>query len=332
MYIVYYDSGTTNTRAYLLRDGAILQKVSRPVGARNSALSGERDELLRALAAMYQDLLGGNGIADHQISGIYMSGMISSPSGLVEVEHIPVPIDCADLGKCMVRYRDDLYFKRDIWIVPGVKTLKCSGHLAPEEAWRMSIMRGEETEIFGILRYFPSLRQGRHVILLPGSHTQAVFVEAGRIVGIFSNITGELFRAVTEETILGAAVAGEETWKIEDEMVYLGWRNLQEYGMNRALYILRVLHLFSDLDVNGRRSYLEGVLNGGVVDAAAKALGEDGGILAIAGDTVQFALYRAICTRAFPQIEAVQVLPPEGMEFSVGGLLSVLDGLDVKQR
>ena len=55
MYIVYYDSGTTNTRAYLLRDGAILQKVSRPVGARNSALSGDRDELLRALAAMYQD-------------------------------------------------------------------------------------------------------------------------------------------------------------------------------------------------------------------------------------------------------------------------------------
>ena len=51
MYIVYYDSGTTNTRAYLLRDGTILQKVSRPVGARNSALSGDREELLRALAA-----------------------------------------------------------------------------------------------------------------------------------------------------------------------------------------------------------------------------------------------------------------------------------------
>ena len=47
MYIVYYDSGTTNTRAYLIKDGRIAGRLERQVGARNSALMQDNAVLVK---------------------------------------------------------------------------------------------------------------------------------------------------------------------------------------------------------------------------------------------------------------------------------------------
>ena len=40
MVYVYMDSGTSNTRAYLLRDGALLAEAKAPVGTKDSATPG----------------------------------------------------------------------------------------------------------------------------------------------------------------------------------------------------------------------------------------------------------------------------------------------------
>lgn len=191
-----------------------------------------------------------------------------------------------------------------------------------------------------MLRGNPVLEQGRGVLILPGSHTQAVLLEDGCIKDISSNITGELFKAVVSETILGASVAGEEEWEIDEEMVCLGANNAHIHGFNRALYILRILDLFTEATLNQRRSYLEGVLNTGVMDAVMEAFGLKGMVnpagqgrcpvisLAVAGDRIQQTIYHGLCRKVYPGFHMIAVCPDKDMPFSVSGLLRILGNAD----
>lgn len=324
MYLVYYDSGTTNTRAYLIKDSRIVDRKERKIGARDAALAGDNTVLIEALYQMYQTLLEEEGIAEADVERILLSGMISCPTGMVEVEHLPAPVDRERLRGAIVPYEENKFFKRTVEIVPGIKTLGYGEKAAPEDARRVNIMRGEEIEIFGILRNHPELAKGKTILVLPGSHTQVAFINDGCVEGISSNVTGELFGAITKETILGASVAGDEAWEMDPDMICLGYKNVRTYGFNRALYILRVLDLFTEADINGRRSYFEGVLNAGVMDAIKEAQGEEPGTLAVTGGEIQFAIYKAFCENLFPQFEAVQIEEEDGVPFSVSGVLNLL--------
>lgn len=325
MFIVYYDSGTTNTRAYLIKEGKILRKLERQIGARNSALRNDSTILLQELSDMYTKLLVQEKITDTDVAHIYMSGMISSPSGIVDIEHLPVPVDKNRLKNAMVRFQENHYFKRTLEIIPGIKTLQYGVQIRPEAACKVNIMRGEEIEIFGILKANPELADGRCVLVLPGSHTQTVFIEHGCVTDLSSNITGELYKAIEKETILGASIEGGEPWEIHASMVCLGYKNVHDYGFNRALYILRVMDLFTEATLNQRRSYMEGVLNAGVMDAAAEAAGAGAFQFAVAGDAIQCQVYKAFCENIYPRFRLTDVKTDGDMPFSVSGLLSLLE-------
>lgn len=326
MYIIYYDSGTTNTRAYLIKDGTILHRLEHQIGARNSALAKDNSVLVKALHEMYLSLLASEGLEEKDVTHVYMSGMISCPSGMVEIEHLPAPVDREKLRTAIVSYEETAYFKRRIEIIPGIKTLPREQTATARTAAAVNIMRGEEIEIFGILGRVPRLNQGKCILVLPGSHTQVAFIQDGCIEDISSNITGELFKAITNETILGASIAGEEQWEMDADMICLGYENVHTYGFNRALYILRVLDLFTEEDVNRRRSYLEGVLNAGVMDAIAQACQDRAACLAVMGRDIQYQIYKSFCEELFPQFQVIKVEAEEDVPFSVKGLLEILKG------
>lgn len=110
MYIMYYDSGTTNTRAYLLKDGAIVRSMAKAIGAKNSALERDNTRLVGELYSMYEKLLSDEQITGSDVSHVFLSGMISCPSGIVEVEHLPAPVDAGTLRENVAVYRDDRFF------------------------------------------------------------------------------------------------------------------------------------------------------------------------------------------------------------------------------
>ena len=124
MYIMYYDSGTTNTRAYLLKDGAIVRSMAKAIGAKNSALERDNTRLVGELYSMYEKLLSDEQITGSDVSHVFLSGMISCPSGIVEVEHLPAPVDAGTLRENVAVYRDDRFFHRELEIIPGIKTLE----------------------------------------------------------------------------------------------------------------------------------------------------------------------------------------------------------------
>ncbi len=324
MYTIYYDSGTTNTRAYLIKDGRIAHRLERQIGARNSALAKDKGVLIGALYHMYLSLLEMEGIGEGDVLHVYMSGMISCPSGMVEIEHLPAPVDRETLRAAIVSYDEKDYFKRTIEIIPGIKTFPKGAGATALTAAAVNMMRGEEIEIFGILGKVPGLNQGNSILVLPGSHTQVAFLKDGVIQDISSNITGELFGAITKETILGASVESDLEWEMDASMICLGYENVHTYGFNRALYILRILDLFTEEDVNKRRSYLEGVLNAGVMDAIAGAGGDREAPLAVMGSYIQYQIYKAFCEKLFPQFHVIWVESEDETPFSVRGLLEIL--------
>ena len=81
-------------------------------------------------------------------------------------------------------------------VVPGLSVRDRRG--APD------VMRGEETQILGALAA-SGCADG--LFVLPGTHSKWARVEAGRIVGFATFMTGEVFAALKDHTLLGRLMA-----------------------------------------------------------------------------------------------------------------------------
>ena len=80
---------------------------------------------------------------------------------------------------------------RKVQLVPGLT--------GTDDAGVAEVMRGEETQIVGVL----SAIGGNGLACLPGTHSKWARVEDGRIAGFATHMTGETFAALRGHTILG---------------------------------------------------------------------------------------------------------------------------------
>ena len=254
-FTVYFDSGTSNTRIYLLDSHCqLLYWRKKSIGSKDSAISGSSLALRRAMKDLYDELLDSCRLTDGDVDQIYASGMVTSPYGLKEVPHCQVPIDVKTFSRDLYPYWEEQYFNREIILVPGLRT----------ESFDFTFvnnMRGEEIQIIGALEELKGL-SGGSAIILPGSHTHVAYVKQNMIKGILSNFTGELFQALKEETILSPILA-EET-RLVEEMVKKGYTCLKNFGFNRAIYIAHAMRIFNQGTPEERFSFAEGVINGGI--------------------------------------------------------------------
>ena len=81
----------------------------------------------------------------------------------------------------------------------GAQVKLVPGLSADDEAGVAEVMRGEETQVFGVLEAMG----GSGLACLPGTHSKWVRVEGGRIIGFTTHMTGEAFGALRGHTILG---------------------------------------------------------------------------------------------------------------------------------
>lgn len=320
MHSVYFDTGTTNTRVYLLDDFRLVASRGRPVGVRSSAVHGSNRSLVATVQTLYAEVLEAHRLVDDDIAHICMSGMASSPGGIHEVLHLDAPTSLATVRDGLVPYRDPAVLPSTIWFIPGVRALPCrTDRLPPEDAVDAQIMRGEETEIFGIL----DARGGEdcRLVVLPGSHTQTAIVQDEAIVDLFSSVTGELRGAVLEHTILSSALRGDPPEHLDPHFVQLGYRTLARCGFNHALYAVRALELFSDTTSDQRHAYFQGVLTGGVLDGTLGRLeqtGREAHTLVVAGRRSEYDAYAAIAALADPRM-TVTHRPADDVPYSVRG-------------
>lgn len=238
------DGGTTNTRLYLVEDGKIKDKRRIALG---SGSTEPRGRLAPQIKIAIEELLLSSGLNENDIHRILASGMITSEFGLYTVAHSIAPVDINGVRAGSREVTLPEISSVPFFFISGIKTVGAT----PLDT---NMMRGEETELFGIM-------EGEAIYILPGSHNKIIKVDTGgRVVDFMSTITGELIAALMKDTILSVSVdisSGEPS----EEGVIDGYLYAAENGMNEALLKPRALKVAGEVD----NSYIYGFLMGAVL-------------------------------------------------------------------
>jgi 2-dehydro-3-deoxygalactonokinase len=239
------DWGTTSFRAFrIARDGSIRDRRASPRGILNVPDNrfGEtlREEIGPWLAA----------VDDH----VLLSGMIGSRQGWKEAPYLACPAGAPEIAAALTEIPFDW---GQVKLVPGLATEDAAG--VPE------VMRGEETQIVGCL---PAIG-GSGLACLPGSHSKWAHVEAGRIIGFTTHLTGEAFAALRGHTILARMMHdGATDPTVFDQGVA---RSGDADGLLHHVFGARTLALTGRMAESATASYLSGILIGHEVRAALGA-------------------------------------------------------------
>lgn len=242
------DWGSSGFRAYrMAADGTVLE--------RRVAVSGIASLTPTDYAAVLQQQIGDWLQAD-PATIVLLSGMVGSRQGWREAPYAECPASLADLaGKlCPV----ELGGGRLAHIVPG---LSCRN-----EAGIPDVMRGEETQIFGLDL------AGDATICLPGTHSKHVQVNGGRITGFATAMTGEVFALLSSHGLVAAMLQAEsgpdlDTAAFEAGLALSG----QPGGLLHHLFSVRTRRLFNELSAVAATHYLSGILIGHELRATAWA-------------------------------------------------------------
>ncbi len=125
---------------------------------------------------------------------IVLCGMVGGREGWLEAPYIPCPADAGAGSSAMVPLETSL---GPAWIVPGLSAVTSRG-LA-------DVMRGEETQVFGVVR-----PDAEALVVAPGTHSKWCRVRGGKITGFQTYMTGELFYILASHSILARLMQGQE--------------------------------------------------------------------------------------------------------------------------
>ena len=292
------DWGSSRLRLWRLRDGA---PAERREGAGIALLKRPASEELGELVKPW---LGADGP-----SRMTLCGMAGARNGLREAPYVECPARIGDwIGHSATA---------ELQAIP----LRIAAGLA----WRSergvaNVMRGEETQLFGAMALDPRRAQGRHLIVLPGTHSKWVWCEDGRILAFRTFITGELYALLCRSSLL---VAGGAQADVADESGFiLGLDRAREgSGLLGDLFEARTAQLQDGRSGGWAKRFLSGL----VLGYELRAMAQDGKLpdeLIAIGDPALTGRYE----RAFASYDAA-VERVDGDECVLAGL-ELLDAHD----
>jgi len=222
------DGGTTNTRLNLIISERIVDTVKLSVGARLGL--DKKEEYKGSIKRGIKELLSRNNRSESDIEAMICSGMITSEGGLIELKHIEAPAGIKELSKSLFKTRIPEITDIPFVFIPGVK-------LSGKELFENDMMRGEETELYGLCD-----KPGSNTVyLLPGSHTKLIKTdELGRIASFQTSLTGEMIAALSEGTILKGSLNIADS-QIDEKYLKVGCEYALKYGISTALFKTRIL-------------------------------------------------------------------------------------------
>ena len=298
-YMIAIDGGTTNTRLTLMRGKEIIDRVRASVGARN-AKNGKNEALYEAVRDGICTLLSKNALSYDDLSHIALSGMIGSEGGLSPIAHISAPVSRKTLGKALQVRDFPEIAPLPFVFVPGVKTVS-DPNAHPLSS--LDIMRGEETELFGLLADMEVGR--RYTFVLPGSHMKIVEVdEDQRITAFRTSMSGELVRAAAENTILASSLDGVFPKNADEAYLKKGYDYALAHGIGEALFKVRVQATMLGI---ATKEQLYAFLLGAVLRDDVTSILQTGGNIVIAGSNP----FRDALATLISPTASVTVIAPE---------------------
>lgn len=250
------DWGTTHLRLYLCTArGEVLHMVEGPGAV---AAKGNFSGILNALVAQWQ----------HESTlPILLCGMVGSSIGWRQVEPVKCPALPNAIAQAVVAVESN-----QVRIVPG---LSCRNIMdAPD------FMRGEESQILGVLQLHPALRHGRHLLCMPGTHTKWVIINDSRIEHFLTAPTGELFSLLCKHSVLvhdvqpaiNSSTTEHHAFKQGVEEI----KRFPQAGLLNYLFECRSRRLSGELPAADAESFLSGLLIASDVRNSLALMSSDG--------------------------------------------------------
>lgn len=269
------DWGTTHLRGWAMAaDGRVLAQATSDRGMGRLSPDGYE----AALLAMAGDWVAG------PVTAI-ACGMVGARQGWIEAPYAAVPCPALPVG--LVQAPTQTPGLR-VLVIPGIK------QDSPTD-----VMRGEETQIAGFLALNPGWDG---VLCLPGTHTKWVQVSAGEVVSFQTCMTGDLFAAISTQTVLRHSIGGAG-WDDAAFDAALADIISRPERLAARLFSLRAENLLHGLGPEAARARLSGLLIGAEL-AATRAywLGQQ---IAVIGAGEVAAIYvRALAAQSAAAVQA----------------------------
>lgn len=243
------DWGTSSFRLWLLDTaGAVLQERRSGEGLLTAGAEGFGPILEKHLAAA-------GAPADLPVIAC---GMAGARQGWIEAPYVTLP---AGLDGILAGAVPVMGQVRDIRILPG---------LAQRAADAPDVMRGEETQLAGVLPLFAS---GRHVICMPGTHSKWVEAQDGMVIGFRTWLTGELFSVLSKQSILRHSLGENAVPALPNTPAFVAacTEALGQGGdIGPSLFGIRAATLLQDLQPADAAARLSGLLIGAEIASARR--------------------------------------------------------------
>ena len=247
--IAAVDWGTSSFRLWLLDDaGCVLAESRSGDGMLTAGVEGFGAILERHLAAA-------GASADLPV---IICGMAGARQGWIEAPYVALPagLDGILAGAVPVPGQT-----RKVRILPG---------LAQRNADAPDVMRGEETQLAGILPLFAA---GRHLICMPGTHSKWIDAADGVISGFRTWLTGELFSILSKQSILRHSLGESAAPALPENPSFLAAcaEALGKGGdIGPSLFRIRAATLLQDLKPDEASATLSGLLIGAEIASARR--------------------------------------------------------------
>jgi 2-dehydro-3-deoxygalactonokinase len=262
--LIALDWGTTSLRAYkLAADGVVLEQRALSSGIMQlpktpRIINGR--ECADGFELAFDEACGDWLDAQPDLP-VIACGMVGSAQGWREAAYCETPANVANLGNSLqtvVSLRGTV-----VHIVPGVI----------QRSRLPNVMRGEETQVLGVLQSLPVETSADLLIGLPGSHSKWVDVVDGCITHFDTFMTGEVFAVLSEHSILGRTQQVSATFDAQafDRGVQIAQSADGELGVLSTLFSARTLGLTGELSPTAQADYLSGLMIGHELAALASA-------------------------------------------------------------
>ena len=209
---------------------------------------------------MIESMLTECAVSDNAVQGVYMSGMLTSDLGILEVPHLTAPVSMKNYQERLVRVHLPEVFSKEIVLIPGIKNT-LSNPESLDSLRTFDIMRGEETETYALIEQYGS--DQNTIYILPGSHNKYVFIDENcTVLATSTTLSGELLNSIVNDTIVASSVdhgfPSMEHYNLE--MIQYGCEMHRKEGFGRALFLTRLFDRFGSQSKYNLQNYVLGIV------------------------------------------------------------------------
>ena len=297
--LIALDWGTSSLRAYRLDAAGRtldtrhlpwgIMRLPQPLqdGAATTALSGFELAFEQAC---------GDWLRAEPSLPVIACGMVGSAQGWKEAAYLDVPVDLQRIGTLLTEVRRD--GGPSLHIVPGL----IQRHGLP------NVIRGEETQVVGVMADQATRSADSVLIGLPGTHSKWVSARRGRVTHFDTFMTGEVYAALRGHTILGRTMADAASADMAafERGLKVAGAPAGRAGVLSTIFSTRALGLTGELAPESQADYLSGLLIGHEIAALADMLQQQGELprIVLCGDP-------ALCQRYIQAMQHYGLGTPE---------------------